>query len=354
VAAPEQFDAREYLEGLVGQTIRTITGRPNTIVAVRGDDVLVRTERTTDPAGEPVPIEWVQQTAESLYADGEIGINTNEATHRSAFIGAVLSTLPGATGLRQPARVVLDRGAAGAPGRNPRWQQDELILALDVYFRSPRARQSKNDPAVAELSRMLRLLPLPIPRPDPGRFRNINSAFLKLQNFKAVDPDYPGEGMRAGATERERVLFERYTGARDELHAIASAIRAAAAGDRDIAPADSEADDEGVVEGRLLYRVHRARERRRGEEKKRQVLAATGRLACEVCDFDFLQAYGKRGHGFAECHHTRPLSDGERTTYLRDLAIVCSNCHRMLHRDRLIAVDELRAIVQTQRQRRLS
>ena len=39
-------DARAYLERLVGQTIPTITGKPNTIVAVRGDDVFVRTQDT--------------------------------------------------------------------------------------------------------------------------------------------------------------------------------------------------------------------------------------------------------------------------------------------------------------------
>jgi hypothetical protein len=102
------FDARAYLQGLVGETIPTITGKPNTIVAVRGDDVFVRTEGTTNPAaGEPVPIKWVQDAGNTLYANGRIGINTTEATHRSAFIGAVLSTLPGAVGLPRPARVEL-------------------------------------------------------------------------------------------------------------------------------------------------------------------------------------------------------------------------------------------------------
>jgi hypothetical protein len=108
VAAPTPFNARRYLERLVGQTIPTITGRPNTIVAVRGDDVFVRTQDTANPAvGEPIPIQWVQDAGDTLYARGRIGINTTEATHRSAFIGAVLSSLPEAVGLRRPARVEL-------------------------------------------------------------------------------------------------------------------------------------------------------------------------------------------------------------------------------------------------------
>jgi hypothetical protein len=108
VATPIPVDARAYLERLVGQTIPTITGKPNTIVAVRGDDVFVRTQDTANPeVGEPVPLQWVQDAVNTLYANGRIGINTTEATHRSAFIGAVLSTLPGAVGLRRPARIEL-------------------------------------------------------------------------------------------------------------------------------------------------------------------------------------------------------------------------------------------------------
>jgi hypothetical protein len=58
------LDARAYLEGLVGQTIPTITGMPNTIVAVRGDDVFVRTRDTANPeVGEPIPIQSVQLAA---------------------------------------------------------------------------------------------------------------------------------------------------------------------------------------------------------------------------------------------------------------------------------------------------
>jgi hypothetical protein len=128
VATPAPFDTRTDLRGLVGQTIRTISSKPNTILAVRGDQVLVRTDSTESPDGEPVPIQWLQDAGERLLTNGRIGINTREATHRSDFIGAVLSTLPGAVGLRRPARVELVRlvGVDGTTygclvgGRKPR------------------------------------------------------------------------------------------------------------------------------------------------------------------------------------------------------------------------------------------
>ncbi|WP_233533532.1 HNH endonuclease [Kitasatospora sp. SolWspMP-SS2h] len=43
--------------------------------------------------------------------------------------------------------------------------------------------------------------------------------------------------------------------------------------------------------------------------------------------------YGERGAGYVECHHVVPLHvAGEGTTKLADLALICANCHRMIHR----------------------
>ena len=126
----------------------------------------------------------------------------------------------------------------------------------------------------------------------------------------------------AGATQRVRTLFERYADNQDELHDLAQEIRRRVDEGGSELPTVPEEDEEGVVEGRVLYRVHKTRERLRSAEKKRAVLKETGRLACEVCGFDFVETYGERGRGFAECHHTLPLSTGTRTTYLRDLSIV--------------------------------
>ena len=68
-------------------------------------------------------------------------------------------------------------------------------------------------------------------------------------------------------------------------------------------------------------------------EKRASVLAATGRLACQACGFDFQLTYGAVGAGFCEVHHLDPLgSSGVRDTTLDDLAVLCANCHRVLHR----------------------
>jgi 5-methylcytosine-specific restriction protein A len=102
-----------------------------------------------------------------------------------------------------------------------------------------------------------------------------------------------------------------------------------------ISPAEDEEGYEGEVR-KLLVR-HRRRERKKRFEKTAHALRENnGRLICEVpnCGFDFYAKYGELGAGFAEVHHKKPLSeapDKGRIVRLADLAIVCANCHRMIH-----------------------
>ncbi|MCG7865449.1 MAG: hypothetical protein JAY74_03645 [Candidatus Thiodiazotropha taylori] len=110
-----------------------------------------------------------------------------------------------------------------------------------------------------------------------------------------------------------------------------------------------EATDENdeASEGRILTRVHKMRERNQGlvSKKKSRVLERTGKLECEVCGFDFSERYGELGYGFAECHNTKLVSTlkPDVRTKIKDLAIVCANCHRMLHRVKpWISIEELR------------
>ena len=106
-------------------------------------------------------------------------------------------------------------------------------------------------------------------------------------------------------------------------------------------------EEEEFPEGKVLTRVHKARERSRAAvtKKKAYVLKRMGTLACEACGFDFREVYGDLGDGFAECHHTVPVSElkkGQKTS-LKDLSILCANCHRMIHRSRpMLSVSELK------------
>lgn len=110
---------------------------------------------------------------------------------------------------------------------------------------------------------------------------------------------------------------------------------------------DDWLDHDGVSEGTPVLKAHLRRERRSAElarTLKRSTLKRTGRLACEVCDFDFASTYGAHGFGYMEAHHLVPLSatDEAIITRITDLALVCANCHRMLHRSGDLTLDELR------------
>jgi hypothetical protein len=103
--------ARELLSGLVGQSISTVTGSPNRVLEVRDSDVLVATNRS--PAGQPVPIDWIESALERVQTDGEIEISVASLGHRSAFVGAVLLTLPGTqASSTSPPRIRLSEDAA--------------------------------------------------------------------------------------------------------------------------------------------------------------------------------------------------------------------------------------------------
>ena len=101
------------------------------------------------------------------------------------------------------------------------------------------------------------------------------------------------------------------------------------------------------LEGNSRLVTHLRRERDSGiiQKKKALVLVETGALCCEVCDFNFKKTYGDYAPNFCEVHHLTPLhkSDGVIKTELSDLAIVCSNCHRVLHlTSPMLSIDRLK------------
>jgi len=73
-------------------------------------------------------------------------------------------------------------------------------------------------------------------------------------------------------------------------------------------------------------------------------------VTCKACGFNFEKTYGERGKDFIEIHHIKPLStvgNQIRIDPEKDLIPVCSNCHRMIHRekDNILTVEEVKAIL---------
>ena len=241
--------------------------------------------------------------------------------------------------------------------RNKKWNRDELILALDLYLKTRPKRLSETDPNVIALSKVLNRLPSALAASDPSKFRNTNGVKMKCGNFMRFDPYYTNRG-RSGLSRGNRleeVVWNEFASDPALLSAVAEAIRKGAAEASAVvataAPTETPIDlDEEFQEGAVLTRLHKRRERdpKASAKKKAAVLQEKGKLQCEACGFDFAVAYGQLGIGFAECHHRLPLASlGSRTgTRLGDLAILCANCHRMIHKTRpLMSVEEFKRVV---------
>ncbi|MER5948270.1 HNH endonuclease [Streptomyces sp. NPDC001904] len=218
--------------------------------------------------------------------------------------------------------------------KNPDWARDELILACQLVMTNGWKGLDANDPRVIELSGLLQLLPIHAEVDRSEKFRNPNGVARKTSDIATHHPDYEGRRTNGGALDVE--VLHDFLSRPAEMGKAAELLRQGiTAGNLVSPPLDEDLDAYSAPEGRLLMSRHRRRERNKGLRKKKiaAVLQRGGTLACEACGFDFEEVYGDRGSGYIECHHVVPLHEaGEGRTKLNDLALICANCHRMIHR----------------------
>jgi len=223
--------------------------------------------------------------------------------------------------------------------RNPDWTEDEHILALDYYLSCKPGHPQKGDKGIVELSRLLTKLHSRLGTKGDPRLRNPDGVYMKCMSLKAHDPESVARG-RKGLSRGNRLeaqVWAEFGDDQPRLHQAATAIRSFIESSQPLTAADDADNDDALApEGRVLTAVHRRYERN-PRNRRRKLSAFTrehGRPYCECCGFDFALTYGSRGDGFIEIHHEFPVSrlTPERAPRLRDLRLVCANCHRMIHR----------------------
>ncbi|WP_305812275.1 MrcB family domain-containing protein [Photobacterium leiognathi] len=107
----------------------------------------------------------------------------------------------------------------------------------------------------------------------------------------------------------------------------------------------AEDDEMGLsIEDGTKLRQHKRVERNQALSKK--VKKVQG-FTCKACGFDFEKKYGEVGKGFIEAHHLTPVSEikGRKVGLdpVKDFAVLCSNCHRMIHKTEFVdKVEEFR------------
>lgn len=81
------------------------------------------------------------------------------------------------------------------------------------------------------------------------------------------------------------------------------------------------------------YRIHSIVERNQALSKKAKQIHG---YVCKACNFDFETRYGEIGKTYIEAHHIVPIATLEKTKVQlnpqTDFTVLCSNCHRMIHR----------------------
>jgi 5-methylcytosine-specific restriction protein A len=109
-----------------------------------------------------------------------------------------------------------------------------------------------------------------------------------------------------------------------------------------------------AIEGESKLAIHMRKERDNTFIKKLKIDAfkLDSYLKCEGCEFSFYETYGELGKGFIEAHHLNPLSlnSEEVETKREDIALLCSNCHKMVHKkDPIYTIEELKNIIKENR-----
>lgn len=94
----------------------------------------------------------------------------------------------------------------------------------------------------------------------------------------------------------------------------------------------------------LVNHLRRERSRQLSEAKRRSHRAEHGQLSCQACGVNESRLPAEIGESCFEVHHTMPLARRELATFtkLDDLALLCANCHRLIHRSSpMLSVHEL-------------
>jgi len=210
---------------------------------------------------------------------------------------------------------------------NPNWNRDETILALDLYHDLNGQIPDKGDARVVALSQLLRRLPYHQSSNKTDSFRNPDSVAFKLQNIKQCAT---GRGLKH-ASKTDHNVWDELGRFPDKTKNLASLIISAA---NDIGDHVLDLEDFEFSEGRLVTAVHLRRERNpkvrmRFLDSRRKMNA----LTCDMCRKGPPAMNPIYAAAHFETHHVVPMSDtGMRVTKPGDLALLCANYHRLLHR----------------------
>lgn len=237
---------------------------------------------------------------------------------------------------------------SGAPGKMPNWTMDELLLAAELVIDNGGRQLDDSDPRVLALSGLLNSSGIHRGFEGYPKFRSAGSVALKTENVAQHHPKF--KGRPTNGNKLDKIALDKFLDNPTASRFEASVVREMmSAGNLSVEIAGADVEFEGsAAEGRIL-RIWQLKRERNPELRRKKINSVTraGRaVECEVCHFNFGVVYGQRGAGYIEVHHKQPLHvSGETVTVLEDLALLCANCHRIIHRSGWITVEALQMLV---------
>ena len=92
--------------------------------------------------------------------------------------------------------------------RNPKWTRNEIIIALDFYFKHYPHIPERNTPEIKLISEILRNLELENSKSISANYRNVSGVYMKLMNFHSINPNKQAKGLSGGSVLDREIFFE--------------------------------------------------------------------------------------------------------------------------------------------------
>jgi hypothetical protein len=216
--------------------------------------------------------------------------------------------------------------------RQPRWNIDEVLLAVNTYFEIGDTRNIIPDnPLVIELSQTLRALP--IHKNKDNIFRNTAGVEMILKNIATLDTN-SHSSMRS-FTNLQKNVYLHYINEKNKLRGIVIALKSCV-------PLlfeyynPIERSTQVFMAGNILYLYHLYLENMTKISKLvKDNYAKREKGRCLCCEIELSNCYGELGYKLLELHYAEPI-----TNYHNGMKVLagkfvplCPACHKLAHSD---------------------
>lgn len=218
---------------------------------------------------------------------------------------------------------------------NPDWNWEEVILGLEFYLANTEGRRWRKRIRESNIRWELEQLRKLCGGATSPTCRNENGVYRKIMNFACLDPDSGKNGLEHW-NKLDEVAWDTFHGNPEALKKECQSIKQKIKGGARSfnkppkIPAIVSNEDSAMEGARIEQRTYR----RKRDQRLRNAALKNAHGICAVCDVDYSKILDGEGVEVLEVHHIGQLSnlDAPELHTLSDLAVVCANCHALIHK----------------------